>query len=214
MEQTKLIHVGIYDTLADWEVGHALAHLGSGDWSAQKNGCRIVTVGEKNAPVRTKAGLRLTPDTTVAEVEPESSAMLILPGADIWLAGKNAAFAALAERFLDAGVPVAAICGATVGLAARGLLNHRAHTSNAPEVLAVAGDAYDGHKNYQHELVAMDGDLITANGIAPVEFAKAIFDRLGFYTKETSENWYRLYGEHDPAGYLGLINEHPPTQRL
>jgi hypothetical protein len=26
------IHVGIYDTWADWEPGYALAHLGSGDW--------------------------------------------------------------------------------------------------------------------------------------------------------------------------------------
>ena len=62
--------------------------------------------------------------------------MLVLPGADTWVTGGNGAFATKAREFLDAGVPVAAICGATMGLAVEGLLDQRRHTSNAPEFLA------------------------------------------------------------------------------
>ena len=52
---------------------------------------------------------------------------------------RERAFAGKAAEFLDAGVPVAAICGATAGLAAEGLLDDRRHTSNAAEFLAATG---------------------------------------------------------------------------
>lgn len=200
---TETIHIGIYDTWADWEAGYAIAHLGSGDWNSEGKRYRVVTVAETDQQVTTKGGLRLTPDITISELEPVDSDMLILPGADTWLTGQNMAFVAAAARFLDTGVPVAAICGATVGLAHGGLLNNRDHTSNAVQILE--SDAYAGHARYQDELVVADGDLITASGIAPVEFAKAIFERLAFYDRSTSDYWYALYGKHDPAGYFGLM---------
>jgi putative intracellular protease/amidase len=200
---SETVHVGVYEAWADWEAGYAVAHLGSGDWQSQGKRYRIVLVGETEEPITTKGGLRLTPDVTAAEVNPRESAMLILPGADSWLAGRNGAFVELAGRFLEAGVPVAAICGATVGLAQAGLLNERPHTSNAPQLLE--GPAYRGQDHYRYEAAVTDGNLITATGIAPVEFAQAIFDRLGFYDRATSDNWYLLYGKHDPAGYFGLI---------
>ena len=200
----ETIHVGIYDTWADWEAGYAVAHLGSGDWHAVGKRYRVVTVAETDQQVTTKGGLRLTPDITIRELEPANSDMLILPGADTWLAGQNMAFVATAARFLDAGVPVAAICGATVGLARGGVLNDRDHTSNAVQILE--SDAYTGHARYQDERVVTDGDLITASGIAPVEFAKAIFERLAFYDRPTIDHWYALYGEHDAAGYFGLAS--------
>lgn len=201
---TDTIHVGIYDTWADWEAGYALAHLGSGDWQPDGRKYQIVSVGEAMDPITTKGGLTLTPDITVAHLDPSDSALLILPGADTWLAGHNMSFVDAASRFLAAGVPVAAICGATVGLAHGGVLNDRDHTSNAAQILE--SDAYTGHARYRDELVVTDRGLITASGIAPVEFAKAIFDLLAFYDRTTSEHWYSLYGEHDPAGFFGLMS--------
>jgi putative intracellular protease/amidase len=204
MTTSGTIHVGIYDAWADWEAGYALAHLASGDWQAEGKRYQTVLVGETGDSITTKGGIRLSPDVTIREVVPGESAMLILPGADTWLEGGNEAFAGLAARFLATGVPVAAICGATVGLARAGLLNDVAHTSNAPQALESAG--YTGHERYRLDPAVSDGDVITATGIAPVEFARAIFDRLGFYDEPTSRNWYRLYGEHDAAGYFGLVD--------
>lgn len=198
------IHVAIYDTWADWEPGYALAHLASGDWQPDGKKYRIVTVGETSDPITTKGGITLTPDITIGELDPSNSAMLILPGADTWLGGGNAGFVDTASRFLAGGVPVAAICGATVGLAHAGVLNELDHTSNAPQILE--SDAYTGHARYKSELVVTDGDLITAAGIAPVEFALAIFERLAFYNRAINDNWYLLYGQQDAAGFFGLMD--------
>jgi putative intracellular protease/amidase len=198
------IHVAIYDTWADWEPGYALAHLASGDWQPDGMKYRIVTVGETSDPITTKGGITLTPDITIGELDPSNSAMLILPGADTWLGGGNAGFVDTASRFLAGGVPVAAICGATVGLAHAGVLNELDHTSNAPQILE--SDAYTGHARYKNELVVTDGDLITAAGIAPVEFALAIFERLAFYNRAINDNWYLLYGQQDAAGFFGLMD--------
>ena len=198
------IHVAIYDTWADWEPGYALAHLASGDWQPDGEKYRIVTVGETSDPITTKGGITLAPDITIGELDPSNSAMLILPGADTWLGGGNAGFVDTASRFLAGGVPVAAICGATVGLAHAGVLNELDHTSNAPQILE--SDAYTGHVRYKNELVVTDGDLITAAGIAPVEFALAIFERLAFYNRAINDNWYLLYGQQDAAGFFGLMD--------
>ncbi|MCK9587544.1 MAG: DJ-1/PfpI family protein [Methanothrix soehngenii] len=53
--------------------------------------------------------------------------MRILPGGIAWDGGKNSEVIEVARVFLDSGVPVAAICGATAGLARGGLLNCRRH---------------------------------------------------------------------------------------
>lgn len=197
------IHVGIYNTWADWEAGYALAHLGSGDWQPSGKRYRVVLVGESPDPIVTKAGITLTPDLVLDDLEPKNSAMLILPGADTWLAGENMAFVAAAARFLEAEVPVAAICGATAGMARGGLLNDVAHTSNAPQLLESEG--YSGGDRFRYELAVTDGNLITASGIAPVEFAREIFSQLEFYDPLTIDNWYLMYGKQDAAGFFGLM---------
>ncbi len=114
-------------------------------------------------------GLRIMPDMILDDLEPADSNLLILPGADMWDAGGGAAFAAAAARFLDAGVPVAAICGATAGLARAGLLDKRRHTSAAAEYLMATG--YAGGDYYVDERAVVDGDLITAGPQSPVQFA-------------------------------------------
>jgi putative intracellular protease/amidase len=58
----------------------------------------------------------MVPDMILDDLDPADSNLLILPDADMWDAGGGTAFAAAAARYLDAGVPVAAICGATAGL--------------------------------------------------------------------------------------------------
>jgi putative intracellular protease/amidase len=203
MPATKTIHLAVYDTYADWECAFAVAHLNQSDWQRRPGQFRVATVAETAEPVTSMGGLRVSPDVVLADLRPDDSAMLILPGASTWLTGGNAAFADAARRFLDAGVPVAAICGATGGLAVAGLLDARDHTSNAPEYLAGLG--YAGGDRYRDEPAVTDGDLITASATAPVEFAREIFARLDVYEPGVLASWYQLYGEHDPAGYFGLV---------
>ncbi|MFJ3768617.1 DJ-1/PfpI family protein [Streptomyces sp. NPDC090082] len=193
---TTTVHLAVYDTLADWETGHATA------WLARA-GYTVRTVGPvAGEPVTTLAGLRIVPDLALADLDPRESALLILPGAEKYDEGDELApFAAKARAFLDAGVPVAAICGATAGLAREGLLDDRPHTSAVPFYLAATG--YRGGGHYVDADAVRDGDLITAGPTDPVAFAREIFARLGAYEGKR-DAWYRLFQHSDPAAYAEL----------
>ena len=199
----ETVYLAVYDTLADWEPGFATAHLNKPMWHRTPGRFRVATVGPSTAPVTTAGGVRILPDVALADVDPADAAMLVLPGNDIWHTDAFVPFAAAARAFLDAGVPVAAICGATGGLALAGLLDDRAHTSNAAEFLTGLG--YGGGHLYRQEPAVTDGDLITASATAPVEFAREILARLDVYEPHVLASWYKLYGRRDPAGFHELM---------
>ncbi len=198
------VHVAVFDTLADWEIGYATAHIRSDQWQREPGRYSVCTVGPAREPVTTMGGLRITPDIALGELRPQDSAMLILAGGDHWAEDSMAGFRTAARRFLAAGVPVAAICGATFGLALEGLLDDRAHTSNAAEYLAYSG--YAGGSRFLAEPAVTDGDLITASAMAPVHFARAIFSRLGLYEPGVAASWFKLYADRDPAGFYELMS--------
>jgi DJ-1/PfpI family len=102
--RNRTAHLGLYDTLADWEVGHLLAELRSGRFTGIR--FDIVAVAESREPITTMGGVRMVPDALIAELDPADSDLLILPGADMWDIGGGEPFADAARRFLDAGVPV------------------------------------------------------------------------------------------------------------
>ncbi|MFB6550114.1 type 1 glutamine amidotransferase family protein [Streptomyces sp. NPDC056405] len=192
----KPVHLAVYDTLADWETGHATAHLA-------RAGYPVRTVGPTTAPVTSIGGLRIQPDLALADVRPEDSSLLILPGADLWDTTDDLApFARTARAFLDAGVPVAAICGATAGLAREGLLDDRAHTSAVSFYLAATG--YAGGERYVEADAVTDRGLITAGPTEPVAFAREILGLLGAYEGEVLDAWYRLFHDSDPEAYAVL----------
>ncbi|MDA0633813.1 glutamine amidotransferase [Nonomuraea sp. MCN248] len=205
-EAKKTIHVATYDTMADWEVGHATAHLRSGRFHRDGDGYEIVMVGLTRDPVTSMGGLRITPGLALDELTPDRSALLILPGAELWDVGDSLApFARTARAFLDAGVPVAAICGATAGLAREGLLDQRAHTSGALEYLQ-AQEGYSGADRYVEADAVTDGDLVTAGPTEPVAFAREIFRRLDVSRPEVIDAWYRLFARSDASAYEVLVS--------
>jgi putative intracellular protease/amidase len=193
----------VYDTFVDWEIGFATAHLNRPLWHRQPGRFAVRTVGVTRDPITTTGGMTVVPDLTVAELDPSDSAMLILAGNDIWNTDRFTPYADLARQFLASGVPVAAICGATGGLALAGLLDDRGHTSNAAEFLESVG--YAGAHLYRDEPAVTDGDLITASGTAPVEFAREILQRLEVFEPEVLASWFKLYGDRDPAAFYELM---------
>jgi putative intracellular protease/amidase len=200
---TSTAHLALYDTLADWEVGYLLVELRTGRFTG--NPWNIVTVAESREPITTMGGLRIMPDMILDDLDPADSNLLILPGGDIWDAGGGAevAFAAAAARFLDAGVPVAAICGATAGLARAGVLDKRRHTSAAAEYLMATG--YAGGDYYVNERAVVDGDLITAGPQSPVQFACATLGRLGLASDRTLEAYEGVFHRADATAYPALM---------
>ena len=197
----RTAHLAVYDELADWEVGHLLAELRSGRFTHEK--FVITTVGASRDPVTTMGGIRIVPDIPLAELDPAASDLLILAGATMWDAGKGEAFAQAAARFLDAGVPVAASCGATAGLARAGLLDHRKHTSAARDYLAATH--YRGGDHYVDARAVTDGDLITAGPQSPVQFAAATLVRLGLFDDRTRDAYEGVFHRADPSAFPALM---------
>jgi putative intracellular protease/amidase len=198
---TKRIHLAVYDTLADWEIGYLTAEIRNGRWQRAPGKHSMVTVGKTLEPVVTMGGLRITPEVALDQMSARDSAMLVLPGADLWDGSEVLApFARAAREFLGAGVPVAAICGATAGLAREGLLNERGHTSAVREYLEMQ-PGYTGGDHYADVDACSDGDLITAGPTEPIAFAREIFARLETFRPEVLQAWFRLFGHSDPSAY-------------
>src|ERR671936_2348748 len=194
-------HLALYDKLADWEVGYLLVELHTGRFTRAR--FDVVAVAESREPITTMGGVRMVPDALLADLEPGDSELLILPGGEMWDAGGGDEFAAVAGRFLDAGVPVAAICGATAGLARAGLLDERNHTSASAEYLAMTG--YAGGDRYVDERAVVDADLITAGPQSPVQFARATLERLGLADGRILEAYEALFDRGDLAAFPVLM---------
>ncbi|MFD7629410.1 DJ-1/PfpI family protein [Streptomyces sp. NPDC059851] len=195
----KRIHLAVYDTYADWETGHTTAHL-------TQRGHQVRTVAlAAEQPVTTMGGVRIQPDMALADLKPEDSALLILTGASLWdTSDELAPFAEKAREFLAAGVPVAAICGATAGLARAGLLDDHHHTSAAAAYLSEQ-PGYGGAERYVEADAVTDGSLITAGPTEPVAFAREVFAQLGVYQPEVLDAWYRLFHDSDESAFPVLM---------
>ncbi|MHA6759177.1 DJ-1/PfpI family protein [Streptacidiphilus sp. PAMC 29251] len=204
--ETTTVHLSVYEGFADWEPALAVAQIRSG--SFQPGGAarhRIRIVGESREPVRSMGGLLVTPELTLDELDPADSALLIVPGGGGWHDGdRHAAFPRKARAFLEAAVPVAAICDGTVGLAREGLLDDRDHTSSDGGYLA-ASSGYRGSERYREADAVRDRGLITAGPTDPVAFAREIFAELGLWSPEVLAAWFRLFSRSDPTAYADLI---------
>src|SRR5262245_7730341 len=199
--ENRTAHLAVYDTLTDSEIGHLLVELHTGRFTGTS--FDVIGVALAIKPITTMGGLQISPDMLLDDLDPASSDVLILPGAEFWDAGGGEAFAAAAARFLDVGVPVAAICGATAGLARAGLLNERNHTSSAPEYLAATG--YAGGDQYIDERAVVDRDLITAGPQSPVQFARATMGRLGLASERKLEAYEALFHRGDQTAFPVLM---------
>jgi putative intracellular protease/amidase len=198
---TKTAHLTLYDGAAEMEVGHLLAELHTGRFTGTS--LDLVTVAQSGEPITSMGGLRIAPDMLLADLDPAGSDLLIMPGAEMWDAGGGEPFAAAAQRFLTAGVPVGAICGATAGLARAGLLDDRNHTSASAEYIAMTGYAGGGH--YIDQRAVVDGDLITAGPQSPVQFARATLERLGLADGATLDAYEALFDRGDLAAFPVLM---------
>jgi putative intracellular protease/amidase len=84
------------------------------------------------------------PDIELAECNIKNIDALILPGGDTWTEKIHESILNMAEQCLKENILVGAICGATFGVAQKGLLDSREHTSNDLEYLKMVCSNYKG----------------------------------------------------------------------
>jgi putative intracellular protease/amidase len=172
---------------ADWEPASALAEL------RRTFGFSVRTIGLTSETVVSMGGLRVIPDLTLPEFEPESADILILPGGDSWTKGEVPEVSKAAQTMVALSRPVAAICAATLALAHAGLLDVHSHTSNGKAFIGKYVPQYRGEKLYQASPSVSDRFVITANGLAPFAFAAEIFRALAPVRKQDIETYEKLY---------------------
>lgn len=204
--KNNVVYLYVFDTMADWEIGYLTAELNSGRYFKKGlDPLKIVTVGLNKTPLTTMGGLTILPDIEISACNIEDAAALILPGGETWLDAAHEPVLSLAEQFLEKGILVAAICGATMGLAKAGLLDARSHTSNDLDYLKMVCPTYAGAAHYVYEPAVTDGALITAAGVAPLEFSAHVLRALGVFSEETLDAWYHLFKTHEPEHYFALM---------
>ena len=193
---TKAIYFLAVPGFADWEAAHALAEL-------RRHGqYRVQVVGLTRDPVQSMGGLTVQPAIALTELDPDDVAVFILPGGDRWEEQPVERELVEALKSLEArAVPIAAICAATTAIARAGLLNGRRHTSNGLEYLKQHAPDYVGGAKYVDAPAVRDRGLITASGLADVEFAEEIMAELGVLSDSDRSYWASLFrGGRLPSG--------------
>jgi putative intracellular protease/amidase len=199
----------VFDGYADWECGYLLAELASGRYSRRGPGtAEILTVGDSRGSVMSMGGLEVAARTALGEARIGSGDILVLPGGESWSGPEREGVIDFLSR--PGAFRVAAICGATLGLARAGRLNHLRHTSNALEYLSLAGETYTGAQLYRYEPAVSDGEIVTATGLAPLEFALEVMKGIPAFDARTLEAWYALNRERSVAAYRGLLDSLQP----
>ncbi|AEI39299.1 type 1 glutamine amidotransferase family protein [Paenibacillus mucilaginosus] len=177
------------DGFADWEASYVTAVL-----NKPGTGFRIRTIALDLEPKVSMGGLRVLPEYSVKDYQPDAKpAMLILPGGTTWLEERNVPVKELVAFCVRESVPVAAICDATTFLARYGFLDHDRHTGNSLAYLKEGAPEYQGEARYVDAQSVSDGNWITANGTAAVEFAAHILEKLGVMEGEGLQEWYTIF---------------------
>jgi len=183
----KKIFVFLFDGFSDWEIAFLTPEINK---SEQFD---LVYFSLHGNQVKSMGGLQVNPTTSLHEIQLEEIDLLILPGGTAWENGQNKEIEKFTAEVFKKGKPIAAICAATAFLGQLGFLNNLIHTSNHLDYLKAVAPKYSGDDYYQNTMAVADKNIITANGIAPIEFSKEIFKLIGLYNEENIEKWFQLF---------------------
>lgn len=183
----KKIYVFLFDGYSDWEISYLTPEI------AKDERFDLVYFSETGNKVTSMGGLQVIPNTSLDNLIIEEVKLLILPGGVAWEKREITTINNLVLGLFKKGNTIAAICGATFYLGQLGILNNLNHTSNDLNYLKAVVPEYDGQVNYQNKLAVTDKNIITANGIAPVEFAVEIFKKIELKPDAEIEKWFQLF---------------------
>lgn len=185
----KTILFVILQQYADWEAAYitsAITMLGQGQYD-------IKTVSLSKESVQSIGGFRVLPDCDITSA-PNDYEALILIGGMTWRNENAKAVKTLVEDCCQRGKVLGGICDASAFLGTVGVLNDVYHTSNdLNDLKQWAGSVYTGEEKYVAKQAICDKNIITANGTAPMEFAKEILFALNAASEEKITDWYNFH---------------------
>ncbi len=185
----KCILFVILEPYADWEAAYlssALQMLGQGMYE-------VKTVSLTKEPVCSIGGFCVLPDYDINSIPADYEA-LILVGGMAWRNEEARRIQPLVEKCLEKGKVLGGICDASGFLGTAGVLNNVNHTSNdLNDLKQWAGKAYTGEQKYVMRQAVRDGNIVTANGTAPLEFAKEVLFALEAAPEKVITEWYNFH---------------------
>ena len=188
----ELIFV-LLNGFADWEAAHIAVCINAGIKPGRPVKYITKSLSLTKDPVNSIGGFKVLPDYDIQTL-PEDYAGLVLVGGDNWFSPETESLVPLVEKMIRENKLVAGICNASVFLGKHGFLNHVKHTSNALEYLKnIAGEKYTGDADYIEEQAVRDGNIVTANGTAQLEFCREILYALNADEMEVIEESYSFY---------------------
>ncbi len=183
----KKIFVFLFDGFSDWEIAYLTPEI-------HKNQLfDLIYFSKDGNTINSMGGLEIKPSAALHQLKIDELDMLVLPGGTAWEERGNPEIIGLTKEIFRKSKPIAAICAATYFLAQLGLLDDLKHTSNEVTYLKKVAQEYRGEKNYSTSLAVTDGNIITASGIAPIEFSREIFKTIGLFDTNGIQKWYQLF---------------------
>jgi len=192
MNKKEVIFV-LLNEFADWEGAYISTCLNIGVKPGGPIKYTVKTMSITKDPIMSIGGFKVLPDYGLNDM-PTDYAGLVLIGGMHWFSPEGQQIVPLVEKAVKEKKLVAGICNASVFLGANGILNNVKHTSNGLDYLKqYVGEKYTGEANYINEQAVRDGNIVTANGTAPLEFCREILYVLEADTPEIIEESYRYY---------------------
>ncbi len=183
----KNILIYLFDGFSDWEISYLTPEIN------KDKRFELCFVSKDGKAIKSMGGLNIQPTHSLVDINIDDIEMLILPGGTAWETGKKIISDELLSDLHKKQVSIAAICAASIYLGKLGLLDNVKHTSNDLNYLKAMAPNYSGEELYQNELAVTGNNIITANGIAPIEFAKEIFNKIELFPEKQIEAWYNLF---------------------
>ncbi|MBY6757462.1 DJ-1/PfpI family protein [Clostridium botulinum] len=204
----KIIYLYILESMAEWEVGYILQAISMESMLKRQNREFVIkTVGTSKNPIQTIGGLTITSDCLLDEIDENNMVALLLPGAESWNSEENNQILEKALSYIDKGILVGAICGATLALADLKVLDKFKHTSNSLDYLTLFSKQYSSKELYVNSPAVVDCNLITASSAGGLFWAKHIIRYLNVFSCDIIESWYNYYSTGDPKHFAKLISQ-------
>ncbi|MTI33019.1 type 1 glutamine amidotransferase family protein [Xanthovirga aplysinae] len=185
--KSENIFILLFNGFSDWEISYLTPELNKSEK------CKIRYFSIDGSEITSMGGLKVKPDLSLEDIEISEVSALVLPGGEAWEKNEIKGINILIQNLNVDKKIIAAICTGTTFLGQHGYLDNISHTSNDINYLKAIAQNYKGENNYENTTAVTGENIITANGTAPLEFAREIFAKINLYSEKDIEKWFQLF---------------------
>ncbi len=183
----------ILNDYSAWEAAYLATNMMGGVMPGSPIKYEVKTVAPTLDAVVSLGGFRTIPDYSFENM-PEDYAAIVLVGGMKLNAPEANPIENIVRKAISQHRIVGAICNGASFLASRGFLNNIKHTGNGLEQLKLwGGKNYTNETGFVERQAVRDGNIVTANGTATLEFTREMSLALEADTKEHIEQAYAYW---------------------